>query len=160
MIDHAYFEAWKREVKNAQQPSRPTFRVIGRWQIGLSLSDSMYIVGTLGMPAWQLSAQLHSAVNIASEWQVLGELVALVGAPDPETCILTPIETTPWDAVHHWIWREDGVALPKPLLIKTRKALAERARQRLPARAPDRPARNDRCPCGSGRKYKVCHGGN
>ena len=25
-------------------------------------------------------------------------------------------------------------------------------------KSPDQPKRNDPCPCGSGRKYKVCHG--
>lgn len=29
---------------------------------------------------------------------------------------------------------------------------------RLPVRVPPRPGRNEPCPCGSGRKYKKCHG--
>jgi preprotein translocase subunit SecA len=32
------------------------------------------------------------------------------------------------------------------------------ASPRQPARAPDKVGRNDPCPCGSGRKYKHCHG--
>lgn len=39
-------------------------------------------------------------------------------------------------------------------------ALADRTRPRLPlVRAEPKVGRNDPCPCGSGRKYKRCHGG-
>jgi len=30
--------------------------------------------------------------------------------------------------------------------------------RREPIRNPDKVGRNDPCPCGSGRKYKQCHG--
>ncbi|MBQ2083768.1 MAG: SEC-C domain-containing protein [Firmicutes bacterium] len=30
----------------------------------------------------------------------------------------------------------------------------------MPFRAEKRPGRNDPCPCGSGKKYKNCHGRN
>lgn len=36
--------------------------------------------------------------------------------------------------------------------------IRERGGLRTPARAPRLPGRNDPCPCGSGRKFKVCHG--
>ena len=29
-----------------------------------------------------------------------------------------------------------------------------------PIHIPDKPGRNDLCPCGSGKKYKKCHGRN
>ncbi len=35
---------------------------------------------------------------------------------------------------------------------------AEQAPQQQPARAEEKPGRNDLCPCGSGKKYKNCHG--
>ena len=31
-------------------------------------------------------------------------------------------------------------------------------REKVPAKAEDGPGRNDACPCGSGKKYKKCHG--
>jgi uncharacterized protein len=36
--------------------------------------------------------------------------------------------------------------------------LAEQVRARGPARAAEQPGRNDPCPCGSGKKFKKCHG--
>ncbi|MEZ4415126.1 MAG: preprotein translocase subunit SecA [Gemmatimonadota bacterium] len=52
-----------------------------------------------------------------------------------------------------------GVAAP-PLPNPTRTLVTNRPSERAaePARATDEPGRNDPCPCGSGKKYKKCHG--
>jgi uncharacterized protein YecA (UPF0149 family) len=41
-------------------------------------------------------------------------------------------------------------------LVEMRRTLFRGTPQ--PIRQPDRPGRNDPCPCGSGKKYKKCHG--
>ncbi len=38
------------------------------------------------------------------------------------------------------------------------EAVEENVPQQQPVRAEDKPGRNDLCPCGSGKKYKNCHG--
>ncbi len=43
-------------------------------------------------------------------------------------------------------------------LWKHYQPIRERGGLRVPARAAPLPGRNDPCPCGSGRKFKLCHG--
>ncbi len=45
---------------------------------------------------------------------------------------------------------------PDPSQLQTNRGDAGRPQE--PATAPDEPGRNDPCPCGSGKKYKKCHG--
>ncbi len=49
-------------------------------------------------------------------------------------------------------------APPRPQYHESRSE--QEAQQRQPARAEHRVGRNDLCPCGSGRKFKQCHGRN
>jgi preprotein translocase subunit SecA len=45
---------------------------------------------------------------------------------------------------------------PDPAQLQTNRGDAGRPQE--PVTAPDEPGRNDPCPCGSGKKYKKCHG--
>ncbi len=45
---------------------------------------------------------------------------------------------------------------PNPATLQTNRG--EEGAGQQPATAPDEPGRNDPCPCGSGKKYKKCHG--
>jgi hypothetical protein len=47
---------------------------------------------------------------------------------------------------------------PEETLARLKRA-ASAAPKEAPARVEPRPGRNDPCPCGSGKKYKKCHGG-
>jgi len=46
---------------------------------------------------------------------------------------------------------------PDPATLQTNRGSSAGASQE-PVTAPDEPGRNDPCPCGSGKKYKKCHG--
>jgi preprotein translocase subunit SecA len=50
-----------------------------------------------------------------------------------------------------------GDAGPDPRQLLTNRG---EARKQAPVTAADEPGRNDPCPCGSGKKYKKCHGRN
>jgi preprotein translocase subunit SecA len=50
-----------------------------------------------------------------------------------------------------------GGAGPDPRQLLTNRG---EARKQAPVTAADEPGRNDPCPCGSGKKYKKCHGRN
>ena len=45
---------------------------------------------------------------------------------------------------------------PDPRRLATNRG--EEKREKVPVTAADEPGRNDPCPCGSGKKYKKCHG--
>jgi hypothetical protein len=45
---------------------------------------------------------------------------------------------------------------PDPRRLATNRG--EEQKENVPVTAPDEPGRNDPCPCGSGKKYKKCHG--
>jgi uncharacterized protein YecA (UPF0149 family) len=46
---------------------------------------------------------------------------------------------------------------PDPRTLATNR---ETERPKTPAQSAQGPGRNDPCPCGSGKKYKKCHGVN
>jgi len=47
---------------------------------------------------------------------------------------------------------------PPPLLLNRGEPALESAMDQRPTRTADKVGRNDPCPCGSGKKYKKCHG--
>ncbi|NNF12650.1 MAG: hypothetical protein HKN72_05485 [Gemmatimonadetes bacterium] len=49
-----------------------------------------------------------------------------------------------------------GASGPDPAQLATNRGEAER--KQTPVTVEDEPGRNDPCPCGSGKKYKKCHG--
>jgi preprotein translocase subunit SecA len=51
----------------------------------------------------------------------------------------------------------EGTAGPDPRQLLTNRG---EARKQAPVTASEEPGRNDPCPCGSGKKYKKCHGRN
>jgi hypothetical protein len=58
----------------------------------------------MSLPGMHLSASLFPIGRGSTEadWHFLGEALAVLGAP--EDSLLTPLETTPPNAVHHWHW--------------------------------------------------------
>jgi len=59
----------------------------------------------------------------------------------------------PRDVVRAWF----GAWSPEETLFRLQR-FEKAGRKREPARVEARPGRNDPCPCGSGKKYKKCHG--
>ena len=57
---------------------------------------------------------------------------------------------------------QGGMAVPKSSGPDPRQLLTNRGEERkqTPVTVKDEPGRNDPCPCGSGKKYKKCHGRN
>jgi len=55
---------------------------------------------------WHLSVSLQPAGRSSTDedWRFLGRAVSVLGAPDFENNLLTPIDTTPPNAPHHWHW--------------------------------------------------------
>jgi hypothetical protein len=60
----------------------------------------------------------------------------------------------PRDVVRAWL----GEWTPQETLDRL-KRIAEIEPKKVPQRVESRPGRNDPCPCGSGKKWKKCHGG-
>jgi len=123
-----------------------------------------------GTEHWGLSAKLtpFGRGSTEKDWGVLGSMLALVvkgsGYPDSarEVEPLTPIETTHPNATLHWMWHADG-SVVDPMVREMTTAILSAMTPRdpqVPLSTPLAPGRNEACPCGSGRKYKKCHGGN
>lgn len=61
-------------------------------------------------------------------------------------------------------WKARAATMPRPPIDKDRPlaamlaSAAHRAEQQTVARSQPKVGRNDPCPCGSGKKYKKCHG--
>jgi hypothetical protein len=117
---------------------------------------------------FRLSAKLFPPGRGSTEqdWGALGALVAAVqnatggGGAEP----VLPLEEIHPNATILWTWHADGSAVDPVLLTEMARVL--RAMQSAPSRAPvaavspAEPGRNEPCPCGSGKKFKKCHGGN
>ena len=141
---------------------------VGEVAFGWSFLVDMYRHD--GTEHWGFSAKLAPFGRGSTErdWQVLGSMLALlVGgsgypatSPQPEP--LTPIATTHPNATLHWMWHADGSGvspLMREVMTTVLGAMTPRDPQ-APPPSPSPPGRNEACPCGSGRKYKKCHGGN
>ncbi len=119
---------------------------------------------------WRFSAKLFppGRGSVEEDWGNLGKIVAAIyeGTGYPGTGhvpdALVPIETAHPNATHHWMWHSDGSEVD-PAVLGATKAILEQMALGAPVASPTtskEPSRNEACPCGSGRKYKKCHGGN
>ena len=159
--------------------SRPKV-VFGRregWSFGL---NSHRHPDSSGAPIWhyQMSAKLVGSSSNEEDWQDLGKIVAAVqlatGCPSelaPASPLL-PIEETHPKSTMIWLWHSDGSAVDAAVVGGTKLALAmaqAKEREMAVESGPARPilrsvesekvGRNEICPCGSGKKFKKCHGG-
>ena len=146
------------------------------WSFGLNTHAHP---GTGEAKIWhyQLSAKLIGDSSDEDDWRDLGGIVAAVqtatGCPvglAPAAPIL-PIEESHPKSTMIWLWHGDGSPVDEAVVGGTKLALAmaqanerETAVQSRPvARDPYPPlekvGRNEICPCGSGKKFKKCHGG-
>jgi len=113
------------------------------------------------------SAKLHppGRGSTTEDWNTLGAIVAEVSLatgysselPMPEP--LVPIDQIHPNATIHWTWHGDSSSVDAAYLAAIR-TLLEALTPRDPAATPTTAGRNEPCPCGSGRKFKKCHGGN
>jgi len=138
-------------------------RIVAGWSLVLSL----HVHG--GVECWHLSTKLEPLGRGSTEhdWQVLGTIVAtltvLSGYPreaaPPEA--IPPVDGPHPNRAFHWSWHADGSPVSAEYLDTMRRFLArpdiEEIGKAAAARLPT-PGRNDPCPCGSGRKWKKCHG--
>ena len=113
---------------------------------------------------YKLSARLFPPGRSSTEedWAALGRIISCFGAP-PEP--LLPIEETHPNSSLMWLWHSDGSPVDTAVREGTARALAmlsarEQKTVFATAAQSDKVGRNDDCPCGSGRKFKKCHGGN
>ena len=60
--------------------------------------------------------------------------------------------------IAHTIYHVEVVREPQPRPMREMRAGLEGQRPRRPVKAGQKVGRNDPCPCGSGKKYKHCHG--
>ena len=101
----------------------------GAWSLmlGIHLHD--------GIEHWHFSAMLFPKGRSSTErdWENLGYLsagiVGLSGYPTdgPKVDPLTPFETTPPNAVHHWAWHADASPLDEKVLRLLKEVLGSRA---------------------------------
>jgi len=134
---------------------------------GWSFCLDMYQHGSV--EHWRMSAHCDppGRVTTDEDWQRLGKLVFFVtdatGYPrslrEPEPIV--PVNELPPGAIIHWTWHHDGSAVAFEFLHAMKEIL------KMTPSDPEKDelgvpkiGRNDRCPCGSGRKWKACHGGN
>ena len=70
------------------------------------------------------------------------------------------VETTKADAIRYMFHVEVASAAPQPTAsgVTTSSAKSDGTTRRQVQRTGDKIGRNDACPCGSGKKYKRCHG--
>jgi preprotein translocase subunit SecA len=70
------------------------------------------------------------------------------------------VHTTKADSIRYMFHAEvvQQRAAPKPALISTLSAKGDSSTTRPAERSVDKIGRNEQCPCGSGKKYKRCHG--
>jgi hypothetical protein len=121
---------------------------------------------------YQMSAKLIGSKSAEEEWRALGTVVAAVheatGCPaesGPEDPIL-PIESAHPNSSLVWLWHSDGSDVDQAVFDGTRRALVtmQAAERKLAvsgglAMPLEKVGRNKLCPCGSGKKFKKCHGG-
>ncbi len=123
-----------------------------------------------GIEHWDMSAKLYppGRGSVVGDYEVLGSMLAAMceatGYPKelPAPKPVIPIEATHPNATMHWLWHSDGSAVD-PAVLKVMAIVLSSvppvpATQRATAAGPRAPGRNELCPCGSGLKYKKCHG--
>jgi hypothetical protein len=121
---------------------------------------------------YQMSAKLIGDRSTEEDWRTLGEIVSAVeeatgcSLEDAPSDPLLPIESTHPKSTLIWLWHSDGSDVDDAVFDGTRNALiAMQAKEREIAMAQglatplERVGRNETCPCGSGKKFKKCHGG-
>ena len=130
-----------------RRPKGRLITIVDEWCYG-------YLRGVaLDEPGWAPLRQAHP------EWF---EPIDLFGSNDREGQRTRLIEERPdADAQHqHWVDRIVPAALQIHAfwLEKRTPARGRNVGSREPVRNDKLPGRNDLCPCGSGKKYKHCHG--
>lgn len=122
---------------------------------------------------YRLSARLHprGRSSTAADWQTLGstvrEILTATGHPgSPVVEPVLPIESVHPSSTIHWMWHSNGSRVDERVLEATAKVVQllqkheiELAEKNRAAAAAQDPGRNELCPCGSGKKFKKCHGG-
>jgi len=119
----------------------------------------MQIIGPDGQPV-PVSIRPRPAVEVTASRPALpvqGGAVAVAERPAPQTRPVVPIPTrqptTTIDQIEAEFQRKK-----KRELDQARMAGSDGAQQVSQRRTGDKVGRNDPCPCGSGKKYKKCHG--
>jgi hypothetical protein len=172
-VSDPYLDTVRRLIEEARDhadsspscvpPNRAPHVAMGRcgpWSIGLDVYSHN------GIEHWRFSAQLQAYSSTTAEWEMLGRLFAHATAGTGYPCDAEPPrEVIPIAELHpnatiHWQWHGDGSPVDPIVEQATRDALAlvGPAVRPAPAAAAPQPGRNDPCPCGSGRKFKKCHG--
>lgn len=135
--------------------------------------------GDITVRHYRLSAKLFpiGRSSTAHDWGLLGDIVAAIthatGYPE-DVPLLQPLLSI--DSIHpnstiHWMWHGDGSAVDPAVLETTAQAISmlqENERRDAvkaglatpPHHTSEKPERNSPCPCGSGKKWKRCHGAN
>jgi hypothetical protein len=115
---------------------------------------------------WTLTCKLIPGRSEDRDWNQLERLAWAIidaagypqDAPGVEPVI--PIEEAHPKATLFWIWHSDGTDI-HPIVADVMRGVASSLTPRDPqAVKPQTPRRNEPCSCGSGRKYKQCHGAN
>jgi hypothetical protein len=110
-------------LKSSAYAERPKicYGRVGPWEVGLSYRDDATTVRSCGEPVLHMSMILRAARSTAEDWALVGVIAAAAGAP--EDALITPIESTPPTAVHHWSWFASGRSLPADQMRTVREAL-------------------------------------
>ena len=133
--------ALERLVKAARKKSRDApgcaapggLEMLGRVKAG-AWSLMLGIHRHDGIEHWHFSAMLfpQGRSSVEKDWENLGYLSAgivdLSGYPidGPHVDPLTPFETTPPNAVHHWAWHADASPLDEKVLRLLKEVLGSR----------------------------------
>jgi uncharacterized protein len=173
-------DAWERTFADPEDLTAALAPLEARWRVLRSQLDpeSLYDdPDTLQLAALLLAADDEAGVALGSDWaagflQVVDD-PAWGWAASPETAsleaMLGPVRalTLAPEALQSWtVQHYRGDAPTREQLVDDaayavqdlRLWWLENAPRTAPRRVEASPGRNDPCPCGSGRKFKKCHG--
>jgi preprotein translocase subunit SecA len=118
---------------------------------------SYFYRAQLGQPQPRQRAPQRLAYSGPTEDAAGGGLVSRAGAAAAATGAQRPARTRDDLGMSARASASSGLpaAGPDPRALATNRAEEQ---ERVPVTVEKEPGRNDRCPCGSGKKYKKCHG--
>ena len=138
---------------------RPTvkFEALGGWSFGLNAHEHPNS-NRLTVWHYQLSSKrLQSTVVTAEDLQLLIETVRAIvfetGYPDQQA-----LPESLDERLLLRLWHSDGSAVDTEVIEGTKKILVKARTGELTAAPKPEAGRNEICPCGSGKKFKKCHG--
>lgn len=166
----------KSSSKNCESPEK--FKAVDArgngWSIVLDAFEHPSPIDEAPVLHFHLSTKLNppGRSSTADDWKTLGAIVRAItdatGYPsDKRLDPILPLKNIHPNSAIHWVWHGDGSDVDEATLDGLAKAISMVQQEQIDQAVRDglaeplpKTGRNEMCPCGSGRKFKKCHGGN